>query len=127
MFLDTMFDSIEWKTRYAANLDGSLYPFALHKKITLKTHKIKARQMLHIAAVVKFEQLVYEMDKNLTLDAIVKIASDVSLEYFDYTTPSLWLLTVPHIYSRSSACSYHGYGMADLAVAQWRDYFYQKY
>ena len=39
----------------------------------------------------------------------------------------MWLLEVPHIYSGDSACSYHGYGLAVLALSQWREYFYKKY
>jgi hypothetical protein len=37
------------------------------------------------------------------------------------------LLGVPHIYSGDNACSYHGYGLAELALSQWREYFYKKY
>ena len=36
-------------------------------------------------------------------------------------------LNVSHIYSWESSGSYHGYGLAELAVEQWRDYFYKKY
>jgi len=37
------------------------------------------------------------------------------------------VLNVPHIYSWESSCSYHGYGLATLALSQWREYFYKKY
>ena len=47
--------------------------------------------------------------------------------FFDEATDSLLALNTPHIYSWDSACAYHGYGLAEMAVAQWRDYFYKKY
>ena len=45
----------------------------------------------------------------------------------DTEVDSLRLLSIPHIYSWESACSYQGYGLAQLAVYQWREYFYKKY
>ncbi|MDQ5953067.1 MAG: hypothetical protein QG551_295, partial [Patescibacteria group bacterium] len=29
--------------------------------------------------------------------------------------------------SWESTCSYHGYGLAELALSQWREYFFKKY
>jgi hypothetical protein len=39
---------------------------------------------------------------------------------------SLSILSVPHIYSWESSASYPGYGLAELALHQWRVYFYRK-
>src|SRR2546430_1503301 len=36
-------------------------------------------------------------------------------------------LAVPHIYSSDSSAYYHAYGLAELALEQWREYFYEKY
>ena len=36
-------------------------------------------------------------------------------------------LNIPHIYAWESSGSYHGYGLATLALEQWRKYFYKKY
>jgi hypothetical protein len=37
------------------------------------------------------------------------------------------LLDVPHIYWWDNSCAYHAYGLAELAVWQWREYFLKKY
>lgn len=128
MFLDTMCSSIERKMRYAKNNDGEAYPFDLYEKKIRKLHIIAGKRLLSIAAVVKFEQTVYTMPaEELTEERVLQLAKDLSLTYFDYTTPSLRILTVPHLYARNSAAYYHSYGMAELALAQWREYFYEKY
>ncbi len=36
-------------------------------------------------------------------------------------------LDVPHIYSGDNSGGYHWYGLAILALHQWREYFYNKY
>jgi hypothetical protein len=36
-------------------------------------------------------------------------------------------LNVPHIYNWESSAYYHGYGLAELGVSQWREYFFKKY
>ena len=48
-------------------------------------------------------------------------------KYYDRSENSLAVLNVPHIYGWESSGSYHGYGLAELALSQWREYFYGKY
>jgi hypothetical protein len=81
---------------------------------------------MSIVFIATFERRVYE-EKNLTEAKVVRIAKYTCREIFDYSTDSLLALNTPHIYSWQSACSYHGYGLAQVALYQWRDYFYKKY
>lgn len=128
MFLEAIIDSIEWKRRYARDIDGNIYPFSLYKQKVQKLHKIAGEILLHIAAVVKFEQTVYTIpEEQLTPSFLLDLASKISLEYFDYSEPSFHILSIPHIYSRESSAYYHSYGMAELAVAQWKKHFYDTY
>ncbi len=79
-------------------------------------------------AVSQFERQVYELkDKARTEEKMLEIAKKTFRKYFERSEDSTWLLGVPHIYSWESSASYHGYGLAELAVSQWRDYFYKKY
>ncbi len=127
MFLDTMFSSIERKMRYATSLEGEKYPFDLYEKKVRKLHILSGLGMLSIASVVKFEEILYTTkEENLTEDFVLDLAKELSSKYFDYSEQSLRILTVPHIYSRSSSAYYHGYGMAELGLQQIRDYFYDK-
>lgn len=126
MFFDTMFSSLEWKTRYAQNKEGEYYPFDLFKRKLDRLHILSPMDFNSILFVTGFEKKIYET-KNLTASKVKDIAKSSYRKYFDFKVDSMLALNIPHIYSWESACSYHGYGLAELAVFQWRDYFYKKY
>lgn len=126
MFLDTMFSSIEWRMRYARTKSGAPYPFDLFVRKIEKLAPVSPLGMMGIYDVMEFERLVYEA-KNLTRDKVIAIAKSTYKKCYDRRNDSVGILGVPHIYSWESACSYHGYGLAEIALAQWRKYFYDKY
>jgi len=126
MLLDSVFYSIEWRVRYAKNADGEYYPFALYQEKVEKLHPLLPMRMMSINAVMSFERDIYEA-KNLTEKKVHHIAKKNFKKYFDRSEDSLWLLGVPHIYSFESSCSYHGYGLAELTLTQWKDVMYKKY
>jgi len=126
MFLDTVLSSIEWKSRYAKNTEGEAYPLELYKRQLAKLNRFTPLSLMGISSVMKFEKRVYE-EKNLTQKKLLAIAKNTYTEYSDVSVPSYRLLSIPHIYSWESACAYQGYGLAQLALTQWRDYFYKKY
>ncbi|MEI6305011.1 MAG: M3 family metallopeptidase [Candidatus Taylorbacteria bacterium] len=126
MFMDTISSSIEWRTRYARDKDGNRYPFDIFERKLKAVHPIRPLEMMHVNYVVDFERQIYEC-ANLSRDLVIKIAKAVYKKYFDRSEDSISILNVPHIYSWESSAYYHGYGMADLAVSQWRKYFFKKY
>lgn len=125
-FLDTMFASIEWGTRYAKDKDGNPYPFELFERRSRQMRVNAPLSLNGIMMVSEFEKRVYE-EKNLTAEKVVEIAKEVGHKYTDYSEDSLWVLSVPHIYDWESSAYYHSYGLAILALDQWRHYFYEKY
>jgi oligoendopeptidase F len=126
MFLDTIVSSIEWRTRYALNKKGKSYPFDLFKRKVEKLNPIRPLGLNIIMFVANFEKEIYET-KHLTSDNVKDLAKKNYKKYFAYSEDSLMALNIPHIYSFESSASYHGYGLADLALEQWRDYFFKKY
>ena len=126
MFIDTMFSSIEWRERYAKNSAGEAYPFELYKRKVEKLNLLKPSGILSIAMVSTFEKEVYEL-KTVSKEKVVKLARKNYRKFTDLSEDSLMLLDVPHIYSWESSCAYHGYGIALMALSQWREYFYKKY
>ena len=126
MFMDTIFSSIEWKTKYAKNKDGKSYPFDLFERKLEKLHAFSPLRMMGIMSVMYFEKEIYET-KNLTKEKVIKIAKSVRNRFSAFKHNSVMLLNIPHIYSWESTCSYHGYGLAELALSQWREYFFKKY
>jgi hypothetical protein len=82
--------------------------------------------MMGIISVMDFERRIYEC-KNLTRDFVLNTAKEINKKYFDYSESSISSLNIPHIYSWESSAYYHGYGLAEIAVSQWREYFFKKY
>ena len=126
MFLDTMLSSIEWRTRYAIDAKGQPYPFDLFERKVRKLHPLRPVGLNSIIMVSSYERDIYEA-KNLTVEKVKAIARKNFKKYFDRSEDSLMLLNVAHLYSWESSGSYHGYGLAELALEQWREYFYKKY
>ena len=126
MFLDRIFSSVEWRIRYAKNNKGEVYPFDLYERETRALHILSPLYMMGIIMVCAFEKDIYEA-KNLTSEKVVTLAKKHFKLHTDRSVDSLSILEVPHLYSWESACSYHGYGLAVLALSQWREYFFKKY
>ncbi len=126
MFLDTMFSSIEWCMRYAKNAEGESYPFELFERKTKQLELLAPMRMNSIMFLANYEREIYET-KDLTEEKVLKIARKNYKKYYDQSVDSLRALMVPHIYGWESSAAYHGYGLAKLALSQWRDYFYKKY
>ncbi len=126
MFLDTMFASLEWKVRYAKNDKGEAYPFELFKKKIEQLGILSPLSMNSIHGMMEFEKKIYE-SKSLTTEKVLAIAKQTHKKFNDYSDDLISVLNVPHIYSWESACSYHGYGLAELGLSQWRQHFYDKY
>ncbi|MEA2715283.1 MAG: hypothetical protein QOG91_311 [Candidatus Parcubacteria bacterium] len=126
MFMDTIAGSIEWRMRYAKNKAGQPYPFELFERKVRALHPLRPLNMMGLMYVVFFEKEIYEC-RNLTKNFVLKAARRAYRKYFDRSADSISVLNVPHIYSWESSAYYHGYGLAELAVAQWREYFFKKY
>jgi Peptidase family M3 len=126
MFMDAISDSIEWRVRYAKNEKGEPYPFDLFERKIRALYPLRPLALMGIGFVVDFERRIYEADR-LTREFVLETARNMYRKYFDMSEPSISALNIPHIYSWESSGYYHGYGLAELAVFQWRDYFYKKY
>lgn len=126
MFLDTVNSSIEWRTLYAKNTKGESYPFELFIRQSKALHPLRPLDLMGIMMVCNFEKEIYEA-KNLTKEKVIAIAKRNYKKYFDRSVDSPYPLDIPHIYSWESSCSYHGYGLATIALSQWREYFFKKY
>ncbi len=126
MFMDTISSSIEWRTRYARDKDENMYPSELFERKMRKIFPLRPLNMMHINFVVQFEKEIYEC-KDLTREILLEIAKRTNKKYFDRSEDSISILNLPHIYSWESSAYYHGYGLADLTVSQWRQYFFKKF
>lgn len=125
-FMESILDSIARKTKYLHNSQGDCYPFESFEKRTHKLWNLEPRYLQTIGAVVQFERILYT-DPDLTSTKVINYATQISYEYFDYETPYLYVLLPGHIYGWDSSCNYHGYGLAQIAVYQLREYFMNEF
>jgi oligoendopeptidase F len=126
MFMDSILNSIEWKQRYARNADGEAYPLDLFKRKAKKFHALSPLGLSGVLFVTNFERAIYE-ERTLTVQKVLTTAKKMYRKYYGRSEDSTYALNVPHIYNWESSAAYHGYGLAELAVSQWRHYFYKKY
>lgn len=126
MFMDTISNSVEWRVRYAKNEKGESYPFDLFERKIRKIHPLMPLDMMHICFVIFFEKEIYEC-KDLNREKVLALARKSARKYVDRSEDMISILNIPHIYSWESSAYYHGYGLADLTVVQWREYFFKKY
>lgn len=126
MFIDSILSSIDWKMRYADTTDGKKYPFELFERMATEMEALRPLDLMGIISVCELERRIYEA-KKIDKAFLEKTAREVYLKYNDRSESSVRLLDVPHLYAWGSSCSYHGYGLAEIALAQWRAYFYKKY
>ena len=120
MFMDTMLSSIERRTRYAK------FPFHLFEERVRKLWPIASKWLMSICAIIEFERRIYTTEV-LTKELVIQFATEISDKHFDFSEPFLFVMWPVHLYSWENACSYHGYGLAELGLAQAREYFYDKY
>ncbi len=126
MFFENIYRSIEWKTRYALNEKGEGYPLSFFERKMKRLHKLIPLNLAAVISVSEFEKRVYE-ERNINESKVIQIAKELHKKHFNRSEPSIFILSVPHLYVSEHSCYYHAYGLAELAVCQWRNYFYKKY
>ena len=126
MFIDTMMQGGEWLLTYGKGRGGEQLQLEEYASILEQAPIHTSLFMNKISATAEFEKCVYEL-KVATPKKIKHLARAMTKKYYNFSTPSHFLLNTPHLYRFEWSGSYHGYGLAALAVAQWREYFHQKY
>jgi oligoendopeptidase F len=128
MFLDSLIRDGDWLKTYAKDAKGNAIPDdIIHKRIEEK-QPFFALEERGILAVPYFERALYSMDDDeLTAENITELARDTEMMIMGLPVSPRPLITLPHILSDQSACAYHGYLMADMAVYQTRAYFKEQF
>ena len=125
MFLDSLLSDADWQTRYARTVDGQTMPFALIEKAIRQGQPHAAFAVRSMLAVCYAEKAIYEIpDDVLTAERVLQEVRDIErrLLFLDEGSPRP-VLSVPHLLSSDSSAYYHGYVLAEMAVAQTRAFF----
>lgn len=129
MFMDRLLDDADWQTRYAKDGAGRPIPFDLIERTIRLTHPFEAQNVRSLLTVCYAEKALYEApESELTPAAILSMFREVErrLVLLPEGCPRP-TLAVPHLLDSDASCYYHGYVLAQMAVAQTRTYFFEKY
>ncbi|WP_447773976.1 M3 family metallopeptidase [Aeromonas veronii] len=126
MFCDSLLDDADWLKRYARNAAGEAVPDALIKEMIEARQPFRAFNERQIALVAYFERELYAMDEaERTPEAVLALARQWERKIVGVESPRP-LLAIPHLLNQESACAYHGYLLALMAVEQTRAYFLKR-
>ncbi|ABO88772.1 TPA: peptidase M3 [Aeromonas salmonicida] len=126
MFCDSLLDDADWLKHYARNAAGEVIPDSLIKAMIAARQPFRAFNERQIALVSYFERDLYAMEEiDRTPDAVLALARQWERKILGTESPRP-LLAIPHLLNQESACAYHGYLLALMAVEQTRAYFLQR-
>ncbi|MGL6263639.1 M3 family metallopeptidase [Aeromonas jandaei] len=126
MFCDSLLDDADWLKRYARNAAGEAVPDALIKEMIAARQPFRAFNERQIALVAYFERDLYAMaESDRTPEAVLALARKWEHKILGVESPRP-LLAIPHLLNQESACAYHGYLLALMAVEQTRAYFLKR-
>ncbi|MGL5815177.1 MAG: M3 family metallopeptidase [Aeromonas sp.] len=126
MFCDSLLDDADWLKRYARNAAGEVIPDTLIKAMIEARQPFRAFNERQIALVAYFERDLYAMDEaERTPAAVLALARQWERKILGVESPRP-LLAIPHLLNQESACAYHGYLLALMAVEQTRAYFLRR-
>ncbi|MBL0450856.1 M3 family metallopeptidase [Aeromonas caviae] len=126
MFCDSLLDDADWLKRYARNAAGEPIPDALIQDMIEARQPFRAFNERQIALVAYFERDLYAMAENeRTPAAVLALARKWERKILGVDSPRP-LLAIPHLLNQESACAYHGYLLALMAVEQTRVYFLRR-
>ncbi|MEH8168238.1 M3 family metallopeptidase [Aeromonas veronii] len=126
MFCDSLLDDADWLKRYARNAAGEAVPDALIKEMIEARQPFRAFNERQIALVAYLERDLYAMDEaERTPEAVLALARQWECKIVGVESPRP-LLAIPHLLNQESACAYHGYLLALMAVEQTRAFFLKR-
>jgi len=125
MFLDSLPGDADWQQRYALDGNGNPMPLSLVDR-SIDAHQPKAAwTMRSMLAVCYAEKAIYELPSAaLTAENVLRVVREVEqrLLFLEGGGPRP-TLSISHLISGDFSCTYHGYVLAQIAVAQARSYF----
>ena len=128
MFLDSLPGDGDWQQRYALDRSGNAMPLSLLDR-SIEAHQPKAAWVMRsMLAVCYAEKSVYELPKaQLTAEGVLRVLREVErkLLFLEDGGPRP-TLSISHLISGDFSCTYHGYVLAQIAVAQARSHFIER-
>lgn len=128
MFCDSLLTDADWLKTYALDKQGQAVPDDVIKAMITARQPFEAYGERSILVVPYFERALYQLGEDeLTPQTITDLARETEKRILGLACSPRPLLSVPHLLSDESACAYHGYLLAHMAVYQTRAYFLEQF
>jgi oligoendopeptidase F len=128
MFFDSLLGDADWLKLYARDAAGDTPPDALIKQKIEAAQPLAAYHERSMLVVPYFEWAAYSLPEDeLSADRLIELARATERRILGLDCSPRPLLAIPHLLDRNSACSYHGYLLAHMAVYQTRAWFQREY
>ncbi|MZI93486.1 peptidase M3 [Vibrio sp. CAIM 722] len=128
MFCDSLLTDADWLKTYALDKEGKAVPDSVIQAMINSRQPFKAYEERSILVVPYFERALYQLsDDELTPERATELARECEQKILGLACSPRPLMAIPHLLSDESACAYHGYLLAHMAVYQTRAYFLDKF
>lgn len=128
MFFDSLLGDADWLRLYAQKRDGEPVADELLRKKIESSQPFAAQQERGILVVAYYEWTIYSLpEEELTGERLIELARHWEQKIFGIECAARPLLAIPHLLDKDSACSYHGYLLANMAVYQTRAWFQREF
>jgi len=128
MFLDSLPTDADWQQRYALDRNGNPMPLSLVDR-SIEAHQPKAAWIMRsMLSVCYAEKAIYELPiEELSAENVRRVLRETEqrLLFLEEGSPRP-TLSISHLLSGDFSCTYHGYVLAQIAVAQARSYFLER-
>src|SRR5690606_3680827 len=123
MFFDSLLGDADWLKLYALDAAGNPPPDALLRQKIEAEQPFAANVERSMLVVPYFEWALYSLpDAERTPERLLALARETERRILGIDCAPRPVLAIPHLLNRESACSYHGYLLAHMAVYQTRAY-----
>ena len=128
MFCDSLLTDADWLKTYALDKEGKAVPDSVIQAMINSRQPFKAYEERSILVVPYFERALYQLsDDELTPERATELARECEQKILGLACSPRPLMAIPHLLSDESACAYHGYLLAHMAVYQTRAYFLDQF
>lgn len=127
MFMDSLLDDADWRTRYARDAQGQPMPWELIERAIREEQPLRAWDVRMMLAVPFAERAIYEIpDDELGAERVLHEVRAVEARLTGLPSSPRPVLSVPHLLAGESSAYYHGYVLAEMAVRQARRFFLRR-
>jgi Zn-dependent oligopeptidase len=127
MFMDSLLDDADWRTRYLSDKSGKPIPVELIESSIRETQPLRAWDVRAMLTIPMAERALYEIpDEALSTERVLTTFRAIERDLQGLSAGVRPVLAVPHLLTGEASAYYHGYVMAEMAVFQTREFFLKR-